>query len=256
MINIKGGISIKNQRDLATMIEGGKLLSRIKKQLKKTVKVGANASEVEEKAEKLINNIKGATASFKMVPKYYWNTCVNVNSGLVHGIPKKEVVFKKGDLVSVDIGLYYGGFHTDSSFSVVLQPDSRTRHFFEIGEKALQKAIKAVRVGQRIYDISRAIEQEISGANYSPIRALVGHGVGKSLHEEPVIPCFTQGEYSDSPLICQGMTLALEIMYAEGRPEVLLGEDGWTISSVDGKITALFEETVAATKRGPLVLTN
>jgi methionyl aminopeptidase len=254
MVNITTGISIKSDEDIKKMIEGGKHLHRIKDELKKIIRVGGNAAEVEKLSFDLIEKT-GGKASFKMVPGYFWSTCVNVNDGIVHGIPRKNLVFHKGDLVSVDDGLYYKGFHTDSSFSVALDPSPETAKFLKAGEIALRKSIEAVKVGGRIWDISKAMEGVIVGSGYSPIRALVGHGVGKELHEEPAIPCFTEGRREDTSEIKEGMVLAIEVMYAAGKPDLALENDEWTIVSADGKITALFEETVVATKGGPIVLT-
>jgi methionyl aminopeptidase len=254
MVSITTGISIKSNEDLKKMTEGGRLLHSIKEELKKIIKVGTNAAEVEKLATDLLVKT-GGQPSFKMVPDYYWSTCINVNSGLVHGIPRKNLIFKKGDLVSVDIGLYYQGFHSDSSFSLGLELTPENERFLKTGEIAQKKAIQAISVGGYIYDISQAMEKTIKGAGYSPIKALVGHGVGRELHEEPAIPCFTEGKREDSPQIKEGMVLAIEVMYAMGKADVALEKDGWTIGSADGKITALFEETVAVTKSGPIVLT-
>lgn len=254
MDNITTGISIKSIEDIKKMAEGGKLLHQIKEELKKSIKVGRNAAEVENIACDLIEK-SGGKASFKMVEGYYWSTCININAGLVHGIPRKNVIFKKGDLISLDIGLYYKGFHTDSSFSLALNPSSETERFLKAGSLAMEKSVKEAKAGGRIFDISQAMETAIRSYGYSPIKALVGHGVGKGLHEEPAIPCFTEGNRADSPIIEEGMVLAIEVMYAMGKPDVVLEKDGWTIVSADGKITALFEETVAVAKKGPVILT-
>lgn len=254
MVNITTGISIKSREDINKMVEGGKLLHQIKEELKKVIKIGGNAAEIEELSSDLIDKT-GGKASFKMVPEYYWSTCINVNAGLVHGIPRKNVIFRKGDIVSVDVGLYYEGFHTDSSFSLALDPTLEVKKFLEAGMVAMKRSISSVKVGGRIFDISKAMEGEIKKFGYSPIRALVGHGVGKELHEEPAIPCFTEGRREDTAEIKEGMVLAIEVMYAMGKPDVVLEKDGWTIMSADGKITALFEETVAVTKEGSVVIT-
>ena len=190
-----------------------------------------------------------------MVAGYYWATCINVNDGVVHGIPKKSVVFKKGDVVSVDAGFFYKGFHTDTSFSIALEPTKQVKKFLLTGEIALRKAIKAMQVGGKIYDISSRIQEAVEANGYSPIRALVGHGIGRSLHEEPQIPCFRIGEREESLELVPGMVFAIEVMYTAGSGDVVRESDGWTISTADGKISALFEETVALTRSGPLVLT-
>lgn len=251
----KGEIVIKSPEEIEVMREGGKKLAKIKNALKKAVKIGANAAEIEELAVSLIEK-EGAKPSFAMVPGYSWATCINVNDGLVHGIPKKEAVFRKGDLVSVDVGIYYKGFHTDTSFSLGLDADGETSRFLNIGEEALDNAIKAAVPGNYIFDISKAMEETLAKAGYSPIRALVGHGVGRELHEEPQIPCFVPGKVEDSPEIREGMVFAIEAMFALGAPDVYQDNDGWTIRTRDGKISALFEDTVAVGKDKAEVLTR
>ncbi|MFZ5932963.1 MAG: type I methionyl aminopeptidase [Patescibacteria group bacterium] len=248
-------ISVKSPNEIQIMAEGGRKLAKIKKAIQKEIKVGKRAAEIENLARKLIQ-AHGGEPSFMKVPGYRWAVCVNVNAGLVHGIPKKEIVFKKGDVVSVDLGFYYKGFHTDTSFSVGLEVSPAVKKFLASGEAALAKGIQKAKAGNRIYDISQEIEKTLKASGYSPIKALVGHGIGRALHEGPQIPCFTQGGYGQSPEIKPGMTLAIEVMYAQGGEEVEIGKDGWTISMRDGKIAALYEETVAVTSHGPLVLTG
>lgn len=248
-------IFVKNDSQISLMAEGGKKLARIKKELRKMIQIGTKASDIEGLAQELIKK-EGGEASFTKVPGYHWATCINVNEGLVHGIPKKEIVFKKGDVIKVDLGFFYKGFHTDSSFSLGLGIDEETKNFLEVGKVALKNAINQARSGKRIFDISEAIEKTVSQKGYSPIEALVGHGVGKSLHEGPQIPCFRQGKKDKSPEIVPGMTLAIEVMYSQGSPEIKVDKDGWTIFMRDGKIAALYEETVAVTLHGPFVLTE
>jgi len=248
-------IFLKSPPDIQKMAEGGKKLAKVKKSLQEMISEGVSAAEVEKAAQKLIKE-EGAEPSFMMVPGYKWATCVNVNEGLVHGIPKPEIVFKKGDVVSVDVGLFYEGFHTDTSFSLGIGVDKDTEKFLKTGEEALKKAIAEAREGNYIFDISKTIEKSVSEAGYTPIKALVGHGVGRVLHEGPQIPCFTAGDREKSPKIQPGMVLAIEVMYAQGSDEVEIGKDGWTISVADGKIAALYEETVAVSSHGPLVLTG
>lgn len=247
-------LQIKTPQEIEIMKEGGKKLAKVKENLRKKVKANVRASDIEELAVKLIK-IEGGKPSFKMVPGYLWATCVNVNSGLVHGIPKPEIVFKKGDVVSVDVGMFYKGFHTDTSFTAGIETTPKTDDFLETGRAALKKAISKARAGNRIFDISKAIEETVEAKGYSPIQALVGHGVGRELHEEPQIPCFTYGKRKNSPKIQNGAVLAIEVMYAEGKPGVSISPDGWTISMADGKISALFEETIAVGKNGPMILT-
>jgi methionyl aminopeptidase len=152
--------------------------------------------------------------------------------------------------------MLYEGFHTDTSFTVGLEVDSQTQKFLKVGEETLKGAISQVKPGARIFDISKAIEEKVRASGFTPIRDLVGHGIGKALHELPQIPCFISGARDESPTIPEGATLAIEVMYTIGSYEVKVAEDGWTIAMRDGKISALFEETVAATAGGPLVLTE
>lgn len=244
----------KSKSDQKKMTVSGKKLSRVKNELKENVKVGVSANEVEKLAVKLIEK-EGGKPSFMMVPNYSWATCVNVNKGIVHGIPKKSIVFKSGDVVSVDVGLVYEGFHSDTSFTVGLNVNKKTQRFLKAGEKALDEAIKKARPGNRVYDISKAIETTLREKGYSPVKALVGHGIGRELHEDPQIPCCTSGSYSESPAIPDGACFAIEVMYSPGSAEIALSDDGWTIVTNDGKISALFEDTVIAAKDGTKVLT-
>ena len=248
-------IPLKSDSEIQIMAEGGAKLGRVKKALADAVKEGAKASEIEELAVRLIKE-EGAEASFKKVPGYHWATCVNVNEGLVHGIPVSSVVFKKRDLVSIDVGVYYKGFHTDTSISVGIDLSPEVQKFFNVGREALARAIKTALPGNYIYDISKVIEETIESGGYTTIKALVGHGVGRELHEQPQIPCFVPGLRQESPKIEKGMVLAIEVMYTQGSDKVEVLQDGWTIAMRDGKISGLFEDTVAVTGKGPKVLTR
>ncbi len=248
-------IHLKTDEEIKIMAEGGAKLARVKNGLAKAVKAGVSAMEIEKLANELIL-AEGAEVSFKKVPGYHWATCINVNEGLVHGIPNPGMIFKKGDLVSVDVGVFYKGFHTDTSISVGIDLSPENKKFFNAGQEALRKAIKQVQIDNYIYDISKAIEDTIEGAGYTTVKALVGHGVGRELHEDPQIPCFVPGDIKDSPKIKKGMVLAVEVMYAMGSDKVHILEDGWTIAMRDGKISALFEETVAVGEKGPKILTQ
>lgn len=245
----------KSKEEIEIMREGGKVLAMIKKKLKEMIRPGTSAWNLEEEAVRLIESA-GMEASFKKVPGYRWATCINVNEGIVHGIPKKEVVFKEGDIVSVDVGVLHKGMHTDSAFTVpVGRITTQTKRFLKTGERALKESIAQARVGKRIAHISRAIQKVVTKAGYSPTRDLTGHGVGRNLHESPMIPCFWDGNIKDSEEIIEGATLAIEVIYVLGSPDLALSDDQWTIATRDGKISALFEETVAVINGKPLVLT-
>ena len=248
-------ITIKTSSEMKIMKEGGRRLGQVKKELVRQIKKGVNAAEIEKLACALIKK-QGGTPSFKMVPGYSWATCVNINEGVVHGIPKKTIIFKEGDIVSIDLGIFYKGFHSDTSFTVAISPTKDIKRFLEVGEKALEAAINQAVLGNRIYDISEAIEDVLTKNNLQPIEALVGHGIGRNLHEQPQIPCFTKIKRDKTPVIPRGATFAIEVMYTIDSPEIQVEEDGWTIKVKDDKISGLFEETVAISSNGPVVLTR
>ncbi len=235
------------------MAEGGHKLAQIRNKLVSAVKPGISTAELDSLADKLITQA-GGQASFKMVPGYHWATCMNVNQVVVHGIPNQQKL-KADDLVGIDVGLYWKGYHTDTS--VTVKVNSNSNRFLEMGKEALKKAIDKAKPGNRVADISRAMQQTVEDAGFSVVRALTGHGIGKHLHEQPAIPCFIVGSYSNSPKLEAGMVLAIEIMYNQGQSEVVYqNDDGWTIITADGKISGLFEETVVVTAKGPIVLTT
>ncbi|MFH1841021.1 MAG: type I methionyl aminopeptidase [Candidatus Shapirobacteria bacterium] len=245
-------IPIKTPVEIEIMREGGRKLAGIMGEVVKAVKPGIRLIELEKLAVGLINK-SGGEAAFKKVKSYGFATCLNVNEGVVHGIPNGYQI-KEKDLVSVDMGLLYRGFNTDMAVSLAF--GGNYREFLTGGKKALAKAIEASRVGNRVSDLSWAIESEIKAVGYQPVRVLTGHGVGRELHEEPLIPGWIRkGKTDRSPRLAVGMTLAIEVIYGEGKGEVVLEDDGWTIASEDGKMTGLFEETIAVTEKGPLVLT-
>jgi methionyl aminopeptidase len=249
------GFKLKSESEFKIMSEGGLILAKVKNQLAEKAAVGVSAYDIDQLAEQLIL-AAGAKPSFKMVKGYKWTTCINVNDGVVHGIPKKSLIFKSGDLVSIDVGVYYKGFHTDTSVSVGLNVDKNKKKFLQVGLNALNNAIEKARPGARIYDISEAMELELTKNKLSPIKVLVGHGIGRDLHEDPQIPCFRAQRRLDSLEIPVGAAIAIEVMYSEGNGEVSLENDGWTISSSDGTITGLFEDTVFVTENGPKILTR
>jgi len=248
-------ISIKTPSELKIMEEGGKKLHDVKMSLVEMVKAGVSAHEIDQMAEKLILK-SGAKPSFKMVPKYSWSTCINVNDGVVHGIPHKSLVFKDGDLVSIDLGLFYKGFHTDTSTSVAINPSKEVSRFLAAGKEAFANSVAAIKPADSyIYDISKAMEDVLTKYDYSPVLDLTGHGIGKNLHEKPYIPCFADGLRVESEKIVAGMALAVEVMYVMGDPDLIKENDGWTIATQDGKIAGLFEDTILVTEKGCKLIT-
>jgi methionyl aminopeptidase len=254
-------IPIKTEKEIEILKVSGQILAQVMSKVIKSVRPGVKTKDLDQLAERLIIANK-ARPSFKMVPNYFWTTCININDGLVHGIPGDYQV-GKGDLVTIDLGVYYRGFHTDMARTFQVQVDNEKRiakrgekaEFIEIGKSALRKAIATARPGNRVGHISQAIQETIEGVSYRCSRNFTGHGVGRSLHEEPRIPCVLDREIKNTPQLKSGMVLAIEVIYTQGKPEVVISDDGWTVTTVDGQLGGLFENTVAVTKAGPKVLT-
>lgn len=243
-------INYKTPQQIEDMVQGGKIARFVLEELVKEAKVGVSLKELDALAEKLILG-KGATPSFKRVDDYRYTTCINLNDGIVHGIPT-AVKLKRGDVVSIDLGVYYKGLHTDLSHTLELETHVHEK-FLATGIKALEASILACREGNKIGDISSAMQTLVEQQGYSVSRDLVGHGVGADLHEEPYVPCF--GKPGNGPTLKEGMTLAIEVIYQEGKPEIVLEEDGWTLSTKDGSLSGLFEKTIALSRGKTLVLT-
>lgn len=254
-------IIVKTPQEIKIMAEGGVKLAKIRSELAKMVTPGVTPLEIEQKAQELIKT-HGGEPSFQMVKNYHWATCININDGVVHGVPT-SIPFKEGDLVSIDVGMLYKGLHTDTSVTVPALPaggpsgkiDNRLDKFLEVGKIALASAINNAKPGNKVSDIAKSVQIEVEKHGYSPVRALTGHGIGKKLHEDPQIPCFWEKGMQDS-VLPEGAVLAIEVIYTMGEPDLALSEDNWTLRTKDGTIAGLFEETVAVVPDGPLVLTT
>lgn len=244
---------IKDKKQQEVMIIGGRKLNLVLKEVLKKAKVGVALYQLNDLARDLILK-SGGQPSFEMVKNYRWATCLNVNQGVVHGIPGKYRL-KDGDLLSVDVGLFYQGLHTDMAQTIIVGTKNKQKEeFLKAGEIALQAAIAQAKEGKRIGHISQAIEINIKKAGFQPVKLLTGHGVGKELHEDPPIPCFLAQEVDKTPLCQNGMALAIEVIYAQGKPNLILGKDNWTIETADGCLSGLFEKTVLIRGQKPLIL--
>lgn len=235
-------IIIKNEPELDLIRLSCNIAAKALKKALGTIQEGVSLKQVEWAAEEEIKRLGGESA-FKKVPGYYYSTCISVNDGVVHGIPK-DYILQKGDIVSVDLGVLYQGWNSDLAWSV--QVGGGSSRFLETGEKALWSAVDQVKEGNRIGDISHAIQKTIEGSGYSVVESLIGHGFGKSLHEAPEIP--GRGRPGTGPVLKKGMTLAIEVIYTEGGPEVQTGSDGWTVVTKDHSLGGLFEIDVIVQK--------
>lgn len=244
------------EEKLALMQEGGRRLAKVFLAVLPQIKPGATLTYINHLVEEEITKA-GGELSFKMVAGYRWASCINLNQGVVHGVPKDRKV-KEDDLVSLDAGFFYRGFHTDRA-ETIIAGQKKTKEkikLVEAGKEALKQAIIQAKPANRVGHISRAIETSLTGAGFNPVRSLIGHGIGKKLHQEPAIPCYLEGKIEETPELLVGMNLAIEVIYTAGNPDLVELEDGWTIETADGKIAGLFEETVAVTGKGPQVLTE
>ncbi len=253
-------IQRKTEKEIAIMATGGRILADVLFEVLKHAKPGVSELELDALAEKLIRE-RGGEPGFKKVPGYKHTICVSTNSVVVHGIPTAYKL-REGDVLGIDCGVYYEGFHTDAAHTVRIQnsklktQNDKIDKFLETGKHALKEAIKQVKPGNRIGHISKTIQDIVEKAGYSVVRSLIGHGVGRELHEEPEVPGFLNRKIEKTPLLVEGMTIAVEVIYNMGRKDVVLNkDDNWTISTADGSISGLFERTVCITKSGNQILT-
>lgn len=245
-------IRLKSPQEITTMAEGGKISARVLRETLAKIKPGVTTITLDEFAERRIKELK-AFPSFKGFEGYEYSTCININDGIVHGIPG-DYKIKDGDVVSVDLGVLFDGFHTDTSWTVVAgQGSLESEKFLQAGRAALEKSVKACRAGNRIGDISAAMQSEVEKAGYNVVRDLVGHGVGRKLHEEPQVPCY--GRAGTGIRLEEGLVIAIEVIYASGSPKLKVLPDGWTMATKDATISGLFEQTVAIEHGMPRILT-
>lgn len=252
-------IPIKTPQEIEIMAQGGAILAHVIKSVLDKAAAGITTKELDDYAEKLIKE-SGAAPSFKMEKKYGYATCMCVNEMVVHGIPS-DCQLKNGDILGVDAGVFYRGWHTDASWTIEIRNSKfETRNhkkFLETGERALELAIEQCVPGKHVGDISRIIEEVVTQVGYSPVKQLVGHGVGRDLHEDPEIPCYLRGKVENTEEIKTGMVFAVEVIYNQGKsPVVYSNDDSWTIVTRDGLPSGLFEHTVAITASGLRILTT
>lgn len=244
----------RSSAELDLMRKSGVITALALNLVLENIKPGITGLEIEELASKEIKD-SGGELAFAKVPGYKWATCVTVNEQVVHGIPTSREL-KAGDILGIDLGAIYKGWYSDAAWSVMVgeSSDGKRKKFLEIGEQALWDGIAQAKEGSRIGDISHAIQAKVEGAGYGVVRSLVGHGVGRALHEEPEVPGF--GKAGTGMVLKAGMSLAIEVIYTEGSPDIVLEQDDWTISTSDHSLGGLFEMTVIVGKEKPEVLTD
>jgi methionyl aminopeptidase len=248
----RGPISRKTPEEIERMAAAGEIQARCLRMLRAKCRPGVTTADLDQAAERFIRS-QGATPSFKGYRGFPGSICASPNSMVVHGIPGPYEL-RRGDLISIDVGVTYEGWVADAAITVPIgEPSAEVLKLLTATRESLFAAVEQARPGNRLGDVSSAVQRRVEADGLSVIRSLVGHGVGREMHEEPQIPNF--GEPGKGPLLEEGMALAIEPMVNAGGPEIRMGNDGWAVYSADDSPAAHFEFTVAVTEDGPRILT-
>jgi methionyl aminopeptidase len=247
-------IQLKSAREIELMAEGGRILADTRALIRREVRAGVSTMELDAMAEEFIRSHPGATPAFKGLYGFPGSLCASINNEIVHGIPSKKRVLKDGDIISIDLGVGFKGYYTDSATTVAVGTvDEETTRLLETTERSLAAGIAAAVPGNHLGDIGAAVQRVVEDAGFSVVRDLVGHGIGVEFHEEPQVPNY--GKPKRGIKLMPGLTLAIEPMVNIGGPATRTLPDKWTIVTVDGSRSAHFEHTVAITEAGNRVLT-
>jgi methionyl aminopeptidase len=247
-------IQLKSPREIEIMARGGQILGATVAMLRGEVRAVMSTLQLDELAESFIRSHAGATPSFKGLYGFPGSVCASINEEIVHGIPSRRRVLKDGDIISIDVGVKYEGFHTDSATTVAVGEVSEEAHrLLEVTQRALAAGIAAAQPNNHVGDIGAAIQGVVEASGFSIVRDLVGHGIGVGFHEEPQVPNY--GKPKRGTKLVPGLTIAIEPMVNAGGPGTRTMPDRWTVVTVDGSRSAHFEHTVAITESGPRVLT-
>ena len=246
-------IVIKSPAEIEKIRAAGRLLARILRTLSESITPGVTTTADLDALAAILVKEAGGRAAFKGYMGYPAHICTSVNQQVVHGLPTNRVLMS-GDIVSIDIGVELDGYYADAAITVPIgEITPEARRLLDITRQALYVGIDQAQVGKRIGDIASAIQKFVERHGYSVVRELVGHGVGRKIHEDPPVPNY--GKPGSGPVLREGMTLAIEPMVNQGKPQVVCLADKWTIVTEDNKLSAHFEHTVAITRKGPLILT-
>lgn len=246
-------IKLKSQRELAIMREAGAIVAGCHAVLKDYIKPGISTAELDQVAENFLRQ-KGAAPSFKGYRGFPASICTSINEVVCHGIPGTQRL-KPGDIISIDIGAYYKGYHGDSAWTYAVEPvDPKVAHLMAVGEESLYAGIAQAVDGNRMGDLAHAVQVTAERHGYGVVRDFVGHGIGRDLHEAPEV--FHAGEPNTGIRLTEGMVICIEPMITLGDWRVTVDSDGWTVRTADGSISVQFEHTVAITAHGPEILTK
>jgi methionyl aminopeptidase len=248
-------IQLKSQREIELMARGGQILAETVTLMEKSVRPGISTQDLDKIAEEFIRSHRGAVPSFKGLYNFPASICTSINNEIVHGIPSRKRVLVEGDIVSVDVGVKFEGYHTDSATTVAVgEVPDESRRLLAITREALAAGVAAAKNGNHLGDIGAAVQEVVERAGFSVVRDLVGHGIGTGFHEEPQVPNY--GKPKRGLRLSPGLTIAIEPMVNVGKPGIRTMPDKWTVVTVDGTRSAHFEHTVAITENGPRVLTT
>lgn len=254
-------VELKTPAELERMREAGRLVGRILDRVAELIAPGVTTAELDRVAEKMVNDA-GALSAFKDYPHPHGGTpfpsvlCTSLNHEVVHGIPSDKTVLKEGDILSVDCGVKLGGFYGDSARTFAVGAlDSEAKKLLDITHQSLQVAIETCSVGRRLNELGHGVQRLVESNGFSVVRDFVGHGVGRSLHEEPQVPNFCDGNPKRGLKLRPGLVLAIEPMVNIGSQDTEVLDDEWTVVTKDRSLSAHFEHTVAITEDGPRVLT-
>ena len=247
-------VVLKTGRELSIMREACRISAGALDLIGKAVEPGVSTAELDRLAEQYILR-EGGTPNFKNYNGYPATACISINHEVIHGIPNKNRILKAGDIVSVDLGAKFGGYHGDNAATFAVGDISlEAKRLIDTTRESLYEGIAAASAGSRIGDIGAAVQRYVEARGYSVVRDFVGHGIGTNLHEAPEVPNF--GTPGRGVRLMPGMTIAIEPMINLGRPDVKVLPDGWTVITKDGSLSAHFEHTVAITQDGPLIMTK
>lgn len=246
-------VTIKSEREIELMRESGRLLAHVHEELAKVIRPGISTMDIDRVCEKIIRSY-GCTPNFLHYQGYPASVCVSVNEEVVHGIPREDHILKEGDIVSLDTGLIYQGYHSDAARThAVGQISAEAQKLMDVTKQSFFEGIRMARAGMHLHDISNAIAAYVTPYGYGIVRDLVGHGIGTQMHEPPHIPNYAMRRRGIR--LQPGMTLAIEPMINMGTADVEWQDDGWTVISADHSLSAHYENTVLITEGEPEILT-
>jgi methionyl aminopeptidase len=243
----------RNAGELAKMRKAGRVVAEIHEATRAVIKPGATTMDIDRVAREVLAR-RGATSNFLNYHGFPATVCTSPNSMIVHGIPADDVVLEEGDIISVDCGAIVEGYHGDAAYTVgVGEVSDEALRLMDATEASLVAGIEQLRPGNRLHEVGRAVQEVAEGAGFSVVREYVGHGIGTAMHEEPQVPNYWPG--TPGPTLKSGMVFAVEPMVNAGSPGTRLLDDGWSVVTADGRLSAHFEHTIAVTEDGPEVFT-